>query len=103
MNPAAAAPMSQEPVRRFPSAAVGTARSTVMVVISLPPFVLQDDTRSDPIAVRDRCNKVVDGVVLCSGGPYAEIRHRDERRRHPRSNEGGLPGDRHRGAPGSLL
>src|SRR5438105_805296 len=63
MNPTAAAPISQEPMRRSLSAAVGTARSAVMLVISfisLRPFkttlvnVFRDQVRKRSRTVDER-------------------------------------------------
>src|SRR6266550_323374 len=110
MNPTAAAPISQEPMRRSLFTAPGIVRSVVMVAISfisffsrLSPSTVQDDGRTDPIAVWGRCNKVAGSVVLNYRRHACGIRHRHERGRRPRSHQGGLPGARPRRAAGPLL
>src|SRR5207244_12128803 len=79
MNPAAAAPISQEPMRRSLCEAAGKARSAAIVVIPPTSFVLRDDRGADSIAALERCNKGGGSIVLTNGDAYEELGDRGER------------------------
>src|SRR5919106_3954015 len=103
MNPAAAIPMSQEPVRRAVADLFAVVSSTVMLVMYehlLSP--MKDIRPGTPIASSWRCNKVGRRSVL-RGDHASATGRRDDGHRGPRPDEGSVPEHGRRRAAGALL
>src|SRR6266511_1349329 len=103
MNPAAAIPMSQEPVRRAVADLSAVVSCTVMLVMYQHLLLPMTDVRPrTPIAPSWRCNKVGQPSVL-RGEHASETGRRDGGHRDPGPDEGSVPEHGRRRAAGPLL
>src|ERR687898_464056 len=103
MNPAAAMPMSQEPVRRAVADLSAAVSSTVMLSMYQHLLSPMKDVRpGTPIAPSWRCNKVGHPSVF-SGEHACATGRRDDGYRGPGPDEGSVPEHGRRRAAGPVL